>query len=255
MHLDPWTLGLQAANFLILVWLLRRFLYQPVLAIIAERQAAVDKLNADAAAARTAAEALRDDLQREIAKTADERDAILMAARDAADEESKAALAKARAEADTVRSEAQKGLERERAEIVGSLGRQAARLAAAIVRRLLKEAPSARVQTGLLEMIGADVAALPADARAKIVERLTAHGESPQVVTATALGETAAADLSQSMGRALGVAVSPAFRVDPGLLCGVEIHFPFTILRRCWSEDLKRIESEMVDVDHAATLV
>lgn len=35
MQLDPWTLSLQTLNALVLVWLLTRFLYRPVTAIIA----------------------------------------------------------------------------------------------------------------------------------------------------------------------------------------------------------------------------
>ena len=38
MRIDWWTLALQAANFLVLVWLLQHFLYRPVQGIIAERQ-------------------------------------------------------------------------------------------------------------------------------------------------------------------------------------------------------------------------
>ena len=50
MHIDLWTLALQTINVLVLVWLLARFLFRPVAAIIAARRAAADKLLADAAA-------------------------------------------------------------------------------------------------------------------------------------------------------------------------------------------------------------
>jgi F-type H+-transporting ATPase subunit b len=41
MHLDWWTIGLQTINFGILVWLLYRFLYKPVLTMIDARKAEV----------------------------------------------------------------------------------------------------------------------------------------------------------------------------------------------------------------------
>ena len=59
MRIDWWTLALQAANFLVLVWLLQHFLYRPVLAIIVERQQQTDGVLAEADATRTAAEGLR----------------------------------------------------------------------------------------------------------------------------------------------------------------------------------------------------
>ena len=59
MHLDPWTFALQIVNVLVLVWLLARFLFRPVAAIIAERRAAADALLAQAEAARAKAAARR----------------------------------------------------------------------------------------------------------------------------------------------------------------------------------------------------
>ncbi|HXQ47919.1 MAG TPA: F0F1 ATP synthase subunit delta [Caulobacteraceae bacterium] len=249
MHFDPWTLGLQLANFLVLVWLLHRFLYKPVLGIIAARKAATDKLIADAQAEKKAAEDLKQSLEGQRAAIAQERDAAMKAAREAADADGKAVLAKAYAEAETLRLEAKKAFDRERAELVGTVGRDAARLAASIVRRLLQEAPAAAVQEGLLDRVCNDVKSLPADSKKHIAERVAA--ETLEVVTATPLDKRAAKRFGESLGAALGAPATPKFRVDKALIAGVEVHFPFTILRRSWSEDLKRIEAELNDDDHA----
>jgi F-type H+-transporting ATPase subunit b len=251
MHFDPWTLGLQLANFLVLVWLLHRFLYKPVLEIIAARKAATDKLIADAQAEKKAAEDLKRSLESQRAAIAQERDAALKTARDAADEERKAVLAKAHAEAETLRSEAGKAFDRERVEIVRTVGRDAARLAVSIARRLLQEAPAVSVQERLLDLVCDDVKALPADSKKHIAERVAANKNKPEVITATLLDRRAATRFAESLSAALGARATPLFRVDKALIAGVEVHFPFTILRRSWSEDLKRIEAELNDDDHA----
>jgi F-type H+-transporting ATPase subunit b len=49
MRIDWWTLALQTANVLILIWLLGRFLFRPVADIVARRQDEANKLIADAA--------------------------------------------------------------------------------------------------------------------------------------------------------------------------------------------------------------
>ena len=252
MHFDPWTLALQAANFLALVWLLHRFLYRPVLGIIAARKAATDKLIADARAEKAAAEELRQSLEGQRAAIAQERDAALKAAREAADAESKAVLAKARADADALGSEAKATFERERAQIARTVGRDAARLSVSIVRRLLQEAPAAAVQEVLLDLVCDDVRSLPADSRKQIAARAAADKLALVVVTATALDKRTADRIGASLSEALGAPATPTFRVDKALIAGVEVHFPFTILRRSWSEDLKRIEAELNDDDHAA---
>jgi len=252
MHLDPWTLGLQAANFLVLVWLLHRFLYRPVLGIIAARQAAADKLTADVQAEKTAAESLRQSLESQRTANTQERDATLRQAREAADAERQAVLAKARTDAEALRSEAQKAFERERAEIVGSAGRDAARLAVSIVRRLLQDAPAVLAQDRMLDLVCEDVKSLPADSKQHIAERVAADERTPEVVTAVALDKRTAERFGERLSAALGAPSMPVFRVDPALIAGVEVRLPFTILRRSWSEDLKRIEAELNNDDDAA---
>jgi F-type H+-transporting ATPase subunit b len=251
MHFDPWTLVLQLANFLVLVWLLHRFLYKPVLAIIAARKAQTDTLIADALAEKKAAEDLKQSLESQRAAIVQERDAAMKAARDAADAEAKAVLAKARAEAEALRLEAGKAFDRERAGAVRTMGRDAARLAVSIVRRLLQEAPAAAVQEGLLDLVCDDVRSLPAETRKRIAERAATDGETLEVVTAAPLAKPAATRFGKSLSAALGAPATAKFRVDKTLIAGVEVRFPFTILRRSWSEDLKRIQAELIDDDHA----
>ena len=43
MQLDWSTFILEILNFLILVWILKRFLYKPILTMIAERKAAIEQ--------------------------------------------------------------------------------------------------------------------------------------------------------------------------------------------------------------------
>ena len=54
MQIDWWTLGLQAVNALVLIWLLAHFLFRPVVNAIGTRQKAAGQLLADAKAAKEA---------------------------------------------------------------------------------------------------------------------------------------------------------------------------------------------------------
>ena len=74
MHLDWWTIGLQTINFSILVWLLHRFLYKPVLTMIDARKAEVRRqfdaakgVEEKAKARFAAVEAERDPLMHQLA--------------------------------------------------------------------------------------------------------------------------------------------------------------------------------------------
>jgi len=57
MHLDWWTVALQTINFVVLVFLLRYFLYKPVLHLIDGRKAEVQRQYDEARAAEEKAKA------------------------------------------------------------------------------------------------------------------------------------------------------------------------------------------------------
>ena len=106
MQIDWWTLGLQAVNALVLIWLLAHFLFRPVVDAIAARQKAAGQLLADAKAAKAAAEGERDKAAAETARLAEHRSEALKAGEAEAATEKSAILAEARAEADKLRAAA-----------------------------------------------------------------------------------------------------------------------------------------------------
>ncbi len=59
MEFDWTTFALEIVNFLVLVWILQRFLYQPVMNAITERKAAIEKTLADARVVEATAQSLK----------------------------------------------------------------------------------------------------------------------------------------------------------------------------------------------------
>src|SRR6516162_6716322 len=99
MQIDWWTLGLQAVNALVLVWLLAHFLFRPVVAAIAAKQKAAGQLLADAQAAKAEAEAEREKAVAETARLVERRSGAFKAAEAEAEAEKASLLATAQAEA------------------------------------------------------------------------------------------------------------------------------------------------------------
>jgi F-type H+-transporting ATPase subunit b len=67
------TFALEIVNFLVLIWILKRFLYKPVLEAIARRKAMIDKTLADAAAKEAGAQALVQQYQNRLADWENEK--------------------------------------------------------------------------------------------------------------------------------------------------------------------------------------
>ena len=113
MLIDWFTVGAQALNFLILVWLMKRFLYKPILHAIDEREKRIAAELADADAKKTEAQKERDEFQHKNEEFDQQRAALLNKAADEARAERQRLLDEARKEADTERARWQEALRNE----------------------------------------------------------------------------------------------------------------------------------------------
>ena len=77
MLIDWFTVGAQALNFLILVWLLKRFLYEPILRAIDAREKRIATELADADAKKAEAQKERDEFQQKNGEFDRQRAALL----------------------------------------------------------------------------------------------------------------------------------------------------------------------------------
>lgn len=97
MSIDWITVAAQIVNFLVLIWLLKRFLYRPILDGIEAREAEIAARMGEAAAVRELAEAKEAEYKAQIAELSASRAEMLEAARRDAEAERDALLAEARA--------------------------------------------------------------------------------------------------------------------------------------------------------------
>lgn len=252
MRIDGWTLLLQAINFLVLAWLLRHFLYRPVLAVIAERQATTERARVEADAARADAGRLRQGLEGERAGLSEERDRLLADARRQADAERAALLDRARAEAARLLAEAAATLDDERRQAVSGQREAAAQLALAVAARLLGAADSAAslTQRFLIEACQSVAGLAEADRRALVEDGASPPDPLPlRLVSAAPLDEGALTDARTRLETALGRPVALDAGADPGLIAGVELHFPHSVLRHSWKQALAEAMEELTRDD------
>ena len=114
MHIDWWTLAFQTVNVIILIWILGRFFFRPVVDIVANRQAQANKILADAAAARRQASDARAEADKARAQIIAERERVIAEATKAAQAEKARLLAHAADEIAKLRGEAEAAIARDR---------------------------------------------------------------------------------------------------------------------------------------------
>lgn len=248
MRFDWWTLALQTVNFVVLVWLLHRFLYKPVLNMIDARRAEVEKQYADAAAAEAKAKAVLADIEKERAGIAAERTAILKAAAIQAEEAATARRAQAEREAKALIDNTRKTLAAERDAASAEARRAALDLGTEIARRLLAEVRTELRAEAWLERVEQHLASITPVEREELGKGL--NGGRLRVVTAVPLPEPVTAEWRTRLGRVLGDATTIEFAIDPALIAGTELHFPNAILRFSWRSALAAMRAEMEGHDN-----
>jgi F-type H+-transporting ATPase subunit b len=246
MRFDWWTFALQTVNFAVLVWLLHRFLYQPILRMIDARKAQMQqqadaaKAVADQAAARLA------EVEAQRAGIAAEREAALKAAGVQAQEAAQARRRKAEHEAQAIVDAARLAVAQERERAAVELRHGALDLGAEFARRLLAEVPVTLRAEAWSERIERALQELTVEQRNSLATQL-ASGDALSVVTASPLPPPTAELWRERLRRQLGERVAVTFGVDPDLVAGAELHFPTTVLSFSWRSALQSMRAEIDD--------
>jgi len=244
MTFDWWTFALQAVNFVILVWLLKRFLFKPVAAIVARRKEEISHALAAAQAAEQNAEQARRELEARRAQIEAARRAMVEEERARLAEEGKKMLEAARAEGEQLKQTMLKRLEEERAAITNEVFEQAAELAVVLATRLLQEVAASSLEQVFLQRVLEHLDRLSEAERAA----LYSAGNTQPLLIATA--HTLSADEQQqwrsSLAKRLGNSPSFAFTTEPDLIAGAELRFPNATLRFNWRDSIAVARREMV---------
>jgi len=249
MNFSWWTFGLQAANFLILVWLLRRFLFKPVNAIVARRKEELARGVAEASAETQTALKLQRDLQAQRAGIEAERQKALEEQRVQLAAERKKMIDEARAEAEKIRTQAAMQLGEERAAAAQELFSRTIELAVDLAQRLLRELPLPSIEHAFLTRVLDYLDRLSAQERAALISHLGSN--SLVVTTAHLLDAREEAEWREQLGKRIGAAAGIKFSTDPALIAGAEITFPNAILRFNWRDALAAAAKEINRNEHS----
>jgi F-type H+-transporting ATPase subunit b len=221
MEFDLTTFVLEILNFLILVWLLKRFFYRPVLAVIEARRAESAKTIADAETLRGEAEALKGEYRARLV-TVDQDRAAARAGLDAEMATERARrLAAVEAEVNADRQRRQMLETRERSEREAALEREAAAIAARFATRLLDRLAGPELEGRLADLALSELDTQAPEKVEALREALRDSGTGVQVVSAYALDAARRTAVTEALGRLAGRPVEPEFSQDPQLKAGV----------------------------------
>jgi F-type H+-transporting ATPase subunit b len=218
---NPSTFVLEVINFLILVWILRRYLYRPVAAVIEARRVSIQQ-SVDEARAR---EARAEELERQYADRLAAWESEKSSAREAW-------LGELNAEKGRMMEAFKQGLqtERQQAEVLdrrrlqaqqADVERQAMGLGAQFAARLLERLSGPELEARLLDVFIEDLCQVPEDRWQAAIARTGDGSGQPLVVSAFPLSDSQRADFQQAISAQFGKPVECRFAVDTSLIAGL----------------------------------
>lgn len=237
MELDWSTFALQIVNFLVLVWLLKRFLYQPVMNTIAQRKAGIEKALTEAEAMRREAQTLRDQYEHRLADWEQEKEKARSRLREELNAERSRLQAELRASLDQEREKARVQEARRLDELARHADAVAIAQAAQFVSRLLARLAGPALQDQIIKVVLEDLRALPKEQQQAIRDAVTT--EMPVAVTsAYALSRAQREALAEALQELTGRSLSYDWQENPELIAGVRLSVGPWMLRANLQDEL-----------------
>ena len=236
MEFDGTTFALEIINFLVLVWLLQHFLYQPVTAAIAQRQAGIEKILADAQATRSAADALKFQYENRTAEWEQEKAEARRQLQQEMEAERSRRMAALQAALDEERNKLRAVEQRRDLEQRQHLEAEAIAEGGRFAGRLLSSLASPELENRILLLLLDNLRHLPEQQ----VHALRAAGQSGElkVISTYTLNEAQRAGLTEAFVVLAECPVGCEFYEDPTLIAGLRISIGPWVLRASLLDEL-----------------
>ena len=145
------TILAQMLNFFILVWILARFAYKPLVSMMQERKERIAKDLADAQAARNEAERFKADYAAQIANARQEAQQIVEKAVQQAEATTREQLAAAREQIEREKERARQDIVNERDRAMNNLRNEVISLSVAMATKVVAKDMDSETNTKLIE--------------------------------------------------------------------------------------------------------
>jgi len=223
MLIDWFTVVAQAVNFLILVWLLKRFLYKPILHAIDEREKRIAGQLHEAEQKKAEAKREQDEYRRKNEEFDEERTALLKRAVEEAHAERQRLLDEARKDSDSLRSKRQEALRNEERSLSREIGIRTQQEVFAIARKALADLATVNLEDRMAEVFVHRLRALNGEEKSHLAAALKASPRAALVRSAFAFSPMQRAAVEKAIKETLATATEIQFQTAPDLVSGVEL--------------------------------
>ncbi|TCO69114.1 F0F1 ATP synthase subunit delta [Rhodovulum euryhalinum] len=248
MQIDWLTVAAQIVNFLVLVWLLQRFLYRPITDAMARREERIETRLSEAKAARAEVEAEATRLREKQQELEASREEVLRAARQEASDLRTALEDDLRKEMEARRKTWETHLEEERDAFAARLRQRAGHQVIDIVGRVLRDYAGSDLAGQVAATFLQRLADLDAEAREKLSDAARRADGPARVESGVPLEPSARSRITRAVHEHIAPDIEVDYREDDALLLGVRLTIGEQTVEWSATRFLGRLETTLDEV-------
>jgi F-type H+-transporting ATPase subunit b len=218
--IDWFTVLAQIVNFLILVFLLHRFLYNPIINAMARREERIANDLETAERKRREARVEIESYRQKKAELDEKRQEFLQQAEEAAEKKRRQLLQKAREETDEIRTRWQRAVEQEKESFLSDLRRRVGEETYRVIRSALADMADVALEERIVTVFLERLVDLP-DSEREALANKTAN--SWKINSAFDLPDERQEEIHQVVEKVMGYNVRLTFKTQPDLIAGIEL--------------------------------
>lgn len=239
MELNWSTFLLEIINFLVLIWILKHFLYKPILDVIGRRRAGIEARLAEARQLQDEANTLKSEYQNRLGDWEHERQQARAALTQELNEERARKMKKLQASLAQEREKNQIAESRQRAKTAHAAEYKALQQSAKFTAKILSMAVGPELEGRLLNLLLDSLVNLSAEQVTALNSQWGGKTESITVTSAYPLTESQRTSLEQALANLSGLTVPIQYRQDSDLLAGLNISIGAWVLQANIRDELK----------------
>lgn len=245
MGTDWFTLVAQIINFLVLVWLLKHFLYGPIINAMETREERIASRLQEAEQRIEEAEATQAKYREQVQEIERRREEMLQNAEEQAEQRRNELLEEIREEVDEAEKRWHRAAQRNREMFLQQLREQVSRVTVGVIRRILADLADDELERLIITRFAERLQDVGDEQWDSLVEQARSDNDELVVEASIEVPADLKERLSEAIGEKTGEGISVSYRRTDDLIAGIQIRAAG--LKVAWSIDeyLEEVEKNL----------
>jgi F-type H+-transporting ATPase subunit b len=240
------TLLLQILNFVVMVFVLWRFFFKPVIRILDERSKKVTSALDEADRKQSEAEGMRAEYEKKLSEAQEQMTAMKQRVQEDLALAKRQLLDETRQEITAMRGKAQNDIEEARRQAISQHRRELGRLVTTLSARMMRESAGDAFQRASIEQFIDHLATLPDEGYRQTMEDSGTDVVHVQVVSALDLDADSVARIQTQVQHMTSQPVEISHTTDPSLVAGATIRFGDTVIDGSVAGQLEHLKERYI---------